>query len=268
MDRKFAELTAAFAAAPERTIHGVVSASGASAGKSGREKLWTLNVDLIAWRIAGQEVRRAPLKVSKRVSDAELKAQKAPIAAETVIAFRGKLCESSPFGDARAELTSLLAPPTDPELESILDEYRQPVELTDPVLGKLVLDRSVDWFEGMVVWSGQPVQIGASLDENGDAADTLGTARALLADAAGWTAKVNAFVVDKLLALKNDSWLEEDEAPLTADQFIACMQLDSITVDPGGYFTFWHNDGDLFWGHTIQVSGSLHEGLSDATIAG
>ena len=39
------------------------------------------------------------------------------------------------------------------------------------------------------------------------------------------------------------------------------MTLDAITVYPDGAFDFWHHDGDMFWGHSIQVSGSLSEGL-------
>jgi hypothetical protein len=32
---------------------------------------------------------------------------------------------------------------------------------------------------------------------------------------------------------------------------------------PDGAFEFWHNDGDLFWGHSILIVGSLEEGLTD-----
>jgi hypothetical protein len=29
-----------------------------------------------------------------------------------------------------------------------------------------------------------------------------------------------------------------------------------------------HDDGDLFWGHSIQVTGTLDEGPTDADISG
>jgi hypothetical protein len=62
--------------------------------------------------------------------------------------------------------------------------------------------------------------------------------------------------------------LDEDEIELTADQFKGRMTLESITVHPNGSFTFWHNDGDMFWGHSIEVSGSLTKGLRRADIPG
>jgi hypothetical protein len=55
---------------------------------------------------------------------------------------------------------------------------------------------------------------------------------------------------------------------LTAGEFKKRMALDSITVVPDGSFEFWHNDGDLFWGHLIQIRGNVTEGPTDASIAG
>ena len=72
--------------------------------------------------------------------------------------------------------------------------------------------------------------------------------------------------VHALLPLKNESWLGEDESTITAVQFR--MTLDSIIVHPDGSFEFWHTDGDLFWGHSIQVTSSLSEGPTDADIPG
>jgi len=31
------------------------------------------------------------------------------------------------------------------------------------------------------------------------------------------------------------------------------MELQSISILPNGSFVFWHKDGDLFWGHSIEV---------------
>jgi hypothetical protein len=74
--------------------------------------------------------------------------------------------------------------------------------------------------------------------------------------------------VQALLPLKNESWLAEGEVDVTADQFKGRMALESITVHPDGSFEFWHNDGDLFWGHSIQISGCLSKGPTGADIPG
>ncbi len=54
----------------------------------------------------------------------------------------------------------------------------------------------------------------------------------------------------------------------SAREFLSKMRLESISVDEYGDLTFWHNDGDLFWGHAIQISGNLSEGLKGADIPG
>ncbi len=46
------------------------------------------------------------------------------------------------------------------------------------------------------------------------------------------------------------------------------MSLASISVSEEGSFSFWHSDGDLFWGHSIMIAGNLTDGLTDADIPG
>mgnify|MGYP000913203637 FL=1 len=60
-----------------------------------------------------------------------------------------------------------------------------------------------------------------------------------------------------LLDVKNSSWLEENELDLTENEFRKRLTLESITVMDLGDIEFWFNDGDLFWGHSILVSGNL-----------
>lgn len=59
---------------------------------------------------------------------------------------------------------------------------------------------------------------------------------------------------DELLKTKNESWLEEDEAPLTADEFMKRLLLTEAVVDHDGSVIFWYEDDDMFWGHSISVS--------------
>ena len=46
------------------------------------------------------------------------------------------------------------------------------------------------------------------------------------------------------------------------------MELDAIQIYEDGAFEFWFNDGDLFWGHSIHVTGSLKAGPEDAQMEG
>ena len=261
-------LQAQFKTAPKTIIHGVVDASGLSAGKNGNEKLWSLNLTLIAWRTDTSSLQNVSLAITKQVSDEELRQLQEQIEAETIVTLRVRLCENSPFGDARALFIELLPSQSDAELEAALVEYKKPLQINDSLFGVLTFDRSVEWFEGQVTWLGQTISLSVSLDESGSYEDALNTAKALFADMSTWSEKVCNYAVQELLPLKNDNWLDDDEDPVTPEAFIECMQLESITCDPGGEFSFWHDDGDLFWGHSIQISGSLSEGLTDADIPG
>jgi hypothetical protein len=46
------------------------------------------------------------------------------------------------------------------------------------------------------------------------------------------------------------------------------MRLDCISADEDGSFTFWHNDGGMFWGHCIEIRGTLSDGPKLADIPG
>lgn len=79
---------------------------------------------------------------------------------------------------------------------------------------------------------------------------------------------VKTFAAEKLLDIKNSSWLEEDETPLTAAGFATQISLDAVTSFADGSLEIHFFDNDIFWGHSIQVS--VNEGfvLADADIAG
>ena len=257
-----------FAALPESVIHGVIGARGASGGKGGKETMWNLNVELIAWRVADGPLQDSELKISKRVTDEELKRLQKLLRSETLVAISAKLCEHSPFGDARAQLGEVLAPPDDAALSAKLAAYIQPVEMHDPLLGKLVLNKAVNWFDGKATWLGQEVRFSVEPDDDNSPAPALQAAKSLWEAAGEWDEKARRYAAEEMLENKIENWLEEGEAELTIEQFMANMRLNSITFGPGGNVDFWFDDGDMFWGHAITVSGSLAEGFTDASIAG
>lgn len=104
--------------------------------------------------------------------------------------------------------------------------------------------------------------------DGGDISDNLKIADSLWDAEDNWKRRIDGFAVQHLLVLKNDVWLDDDEPPLTALEFKSRMKLESISISPDGGFTFWHDDGDLFWGHAIQISGSLVDGPTHADIPG
>ena len=79
--------------------------------------------------------------------------------------------------------------------------------------------------------------------------------------------KAKDYTVNKLLKLKNDLWLEEDEKEVTKKEFKARMKFISLYVFSESA-NFYFDDGDLFWGHTIEVNVNQNLEFTDANIVG
>lgn len=142
-----------------------------------------------------------------------------------------------------------------------IEAQKSPPTIQDPILGILTSDQLLGWV-GEAKWLGKDCAF--SLDQ----LDDLSVAHALWADQQRWTTSAINLATERLLGLKNNEWLGEDEAALTPAEFGDRLSLTSIAIEAGGEFILDFDDGDLFWGHTITVKGSLMDGLTDAGLAG
>ena len=79
--------------------------------------------------------------------------------------------------------------------------------------------------------------------------------------------KAKDYTTDKLLKLKNDLWLEEDEKKITKKDFKNRMKFTSLYVFSESA-NFYFDDGNLFWGHTIEVTINQNLEFIDANIVG
>ena len=79
--------------------------------------------------------------------------------------------------------------------------------------------------------------------------------------------KAKDYTTDKLLKLKNDLWLEEDEKEVTKKDFKDRMKFTSLYVFSESA-NFYFDDGNLFWGHTIEVTINQNLEFIDANIVG
>lgn len=129
--------------------------------------------------------------------------------------------------------------------------------ILDDVLGTLHWDDNLNWYRGEVPLGDKTIDVSLTPDEDGDAAVARARARDIVTRLAHYKELAANYAVDGLLDLAND-WNENDEdgddSEVTAEEFTSRMTLESITVEADGGVTFWHNDGDLFSGHSIQVS--------------
>lgn len=267
MERDHEEFMRRIANAPEQDITGLVGANGAG-GHKGESESWNLVVHLAAWKDSSGTICREEVRVEIPVSEEELSRQMGAIKAYSLMGLRLRIAEHP---NGRMQGVGSGVPVTgvhDEVLSQIATELQEPVVISDPVLGDFTLDRSVDWFRGEATWAGTMVRLELSVNENGAANQCLRVAKTLWDDQSSWAAKISEHAVARLLQLKNDTWLDEGELPVTPDSFKSRMSLESVMVFPDGTFEFWYDDGVLFWGHSIQVSGSLAEGLTDVDIPG
>ena len=100
----------------------------------------------------------------------------------------------------------------------------------------------------------------------------LDTFVAILSEQAQWIAasrsQIEDSIIGELLELKNSTWLEEGQKSVSRAQFLKAIVLTDITFRSDGSFEMYFDDGDLFFGHTILLSGSKDKGIDSATIAG
>lgn len=118
-----------------------------------------------------------------------------------------------------------------------------------PVLGDLVYDGNLGWWESTVACDDERVPAYVSIDGRDDLASALDDAAAALAkldcDA------IKAYAAGELLELHNESW-REDEGETTTEEFVAHMQLESLVFGSSGVSVSFA-DGGLFYGHMISV---------------
>ena len=250
----------------ERTILAVTGANGFGGGKTHGDELWTISIGLTAWMEEDSpDIHKGEFVLSTVGDEQLLEILRRRAPRDFILKFKGRVSEDG----QRLLLLDLPEPAFDPDLKAILEEQKKPVTFWEEGLGTFTLNRQVDWFETEVDWLGGPISL--VFDAGEDRAEVLQRARTLLASAADWDKRVREYAADDLLASAND-WAEqmEDEEPqeITREQFMDRMELESIEIRADGGFHFWFADGDMFYGHSIHVSGDLEHGPDEASMEG
>lgn len=258
----------------ELEIQAVVGASGFGAGRVGKEKFWWASVELTAWREEEGEIQQEGILLSTVADDKLLEHLQNTVKEDSVIR-----CSVRPSKNGSYLLmTGPVQEGDDPELKKILEEQMQEITMDVEGLGTFVLERSVDWFEARADWLGTEINLSFDQDEEEVMESAIETARRLMGDQAGWDQRIREFAADELLGLAND-WAEnaaeeeelesmEDGQLVSRKQFMERMELESIQAQEEGEFEFWFWDGDMFYGHSIHVTGNLEDGPDWAGIEG
>ena len=253
----------------ELSILAVTGPVGFSGKKMEDSDLWLATIGLTAWmeedspEIHQEEVQLVTLADEKLLGF---------LRQRTYPDFLIK-CHVRPSLDGQQLLLlDLPQPGFDPDLKAILEQQKKPDSTYVEGLGTFVLNRQVKWYETEVDWLEGKVRLNFDQGPEEEMKAAQETAKALLSNPADWDARVRACAADQLLELANQ-WATEGEnedepEEIDRDQFMARMELDTIQVSPDQSFLFWFNDGEMFWGHSIQVSGTLSDGPTEAQMEG
>ena len=246
----------------ELSVLAVTGANGFGGGRAGKDTLWTASIGLTAWMEEDSpDIHKGEFLLYTIGDDQllEILRQRAP--RDFIVKFKGRISEDG----QRLLLLDLPEPAFDPDLKAILEEQKKPVTFWEDGLGTFALDRQVNWFETETDWLGTAISLVFDRDEN--RADCVRHAKALLAEAGSWDRRIREYAAGELLDLAND-WAENVEEEVTEEQFMERMELESIEIRGDGSFEFWFSDGDMFYGHSIHVSGDLENGPDEAQMEG
>lgn len=247
------------------TIIGLVDAGGAGGGSIGGTGRWSLIFHLAGWRHPGSAIEVGKVRCSMPVPEADLRPLMDRVAAYSIVEAE---IDGRPAAGEMEVRRLVRIGASDPDLEQLAARLREPIILDPPILGRLEYSRSLGEFEGRAAWCGREIAIELCCASPGDPAVALEAATRLFAEQAEWDRRAREYAVEELLPLKNDAWLGEGEAELSAAEFLSKMTLASISIDESGGFSFWYDGDDLFSGHAILISGDFSEGITAADILG
>lgn len=246
----------------DRTVLVLTSPQGLVTGRNEGDLLWTAGAPLVAWlEEDSPDLCREPTSLVSKGDEAFMGVLRQRIPRDFILK-----CKVRPSQDGkRLLLTSLPEPGFDMDLKAILDESKKPVVLEAEGLGQFALNRSVGVFQAETEWMGQPLQL--TFDRDEDRQVCLEGLQTLMSGQEEWDEKLREFAAEKLLELANDWAADADEEEVSLEDFMQRLEPDTLVFQESGIFDFWFNDGELFFGHAIRVSGTL-EGPTDAEMEG
>ena len=134
-------------------------------------------------------------------------------------------------------------------------------------LGTVQYEASLGWYEGTTTIAEELLSFYLSAESETESVHSLSTAESCWPRLPAFVASAKSFAANRLLALKNGEWSDEDGKQVSHQQFVERLATESIVFYPDGDIELTFKDGGLFFGHVVLVAATT-EGFADATIAG
>lgn len=138
----------------------------------------------------------------------------------------------------------------------------------DDIIGMLIFDERLQWFTTSYKTINHSFLLVIDTDNRSEALKILPLVRHTVARLDTVDSNARLFASDELLELKNDDWLDDDEAPVTRMDFIARMSIETMSFDNKGGYEISYDDGGLFFGHCICVKTDSNGKPKEADIQG
>ena len=169
------------------------------------------------------------------------------------------------------------------KLLAIKSPLLKPVFL-ETTYGQFELNRSFSWFSADIKLGETKVNVAMQTDiHKGETAHkALSTFHKIAKNFEEFDLKNKESAADYLLDLANE-WYEESEdyeedefededeakpAAITKEMFMDAIELSEMVINVDGSMTLYYLDGNMFWGHAIEMDIEPDGTCSDANIAG
>ncbi len=85
-----------------------------------------------------------------------------------------------------------------------------------------------------------------------------------------WDEEFRAYAAEELAgaAVEWQGDSEEGREPVTKESFAKRIRISAISMKSDGEYTVCFEDDDMFYGHTIEIEGSVEKGMEGADIVG
>jgi hypothetical protein len=142
--------------------------------------------------------------------------------------------------------------------------------IRDRELGDLHYDSSLDWYEIEARTRFGLADVSLDREEYSSADELVADLRAFCRGLESIREEAFAEIVKTMVPLKNECWLDDHEKPISADELLAAVESQqvSISLSKGGLAEMFFNDGGSFGGHSIVVWHSEDGTVDGAHLAG
>ncbi len=136
--------------------------------------------------------------------------------------------------------------------------------LKDSFFGQLSLDKDLDSFITEHLFKDRKIELSFSNTTAEQMTSNLRRTEVLLTQ----LQEIEEAMIEEMLSLKNENWLDEGEAELTKSAFQKEVSIYGINIYEEGDTEIYYKANDLFWGHEIQVSLDDDNKYESSTLVG